>query len=225
MAWFPAHATLPTEGFLLLLAVPPPAGSPAGTLNPEPLPKVYAPFYLALPFWHPEKKLRPLSPNDLQRFPPENTAHPRTFRCRVGSGRHPERNYHQRGSSPMNCPSNLKSTSPAFTLIRVHPRPSAIQYLPGISPRHFALSSSLRSLRSLRFPIPFGPFRPFPVLPAPYPTRRNSIEPRKSMVQITSNNVQNGPLTSGICPKWSRNVPRYCPLSPNSAHIWTKKGQ
>ena len=52
---------------------------------------VYAPFYLALPSWHPEKKLRPLSPNDLQRFPPEYTAHPRTIRCRVGRGRHPER--------------------------------------------------------------------------------------------------------------------------------------
>jgi hypothetical protein len=49
--------------------------------------QVYAPFYLALPSWHPEKKLRPLSPNDLQRFPPENAPHPRTFRCsrRVGA--------------------------------------------------------------------------------------------------------------------------------------------
>jgi hypothetical protein len=52
-----------------------------------------------------------------------------------------------------------------------------------------------------------------------------SIKPRKSMVQITSNNVQYGPKTSGICPKWSRNVPRYCPLSPRFAHIWSKTGQ
>jgi hypothetical protein len=85
----------------------------------------------------------------------------------------------------MNCPSNLKFTSAAFSHIRVHPRPSAVQIFPaGIS-----------------------------------------IKPRKSMVQITSNNVQNGPLTSGICPKWSRDVPRYCPLSPHIADIWTKKGQ
>jgi hypothetical protein len=77
----------------------------------------------------------------------------------------------------MNCPSNLKFTSPAFTLIRVHPRPSAVQNLPGIPLRPIALSSSLRSLRSLRLPIPFGPFgpfRPFPALAALFPQDRKS---------------------------------------------------
>jgi hypothetical protein len=62
----------------------------------------------------PEKFFHPLSPNDLQRFPPENTAHPRTFRCRVGRGCHPERNRHQRGSSPMNAnPPNPRPHIPA----------------------------------------------------------------------------------------------------------------
>jgi hypothetical protein len=51
------------------------------TTSHQPLPQVYAPFYLALPSWHPRKNFRPLSPNDLQRFPPEYAAPPRTFRC------------------------------------------------------------------------------------------------------------------------------------------------
>jgi hypothetical protein len=42
--------------------------------------------YLAFPSWHPEKNSRPLSPNDLQRFPPENTAPPRPFRFQSRQG-------------------------------------------------------------------------------------------------------------------------------------------
>jgi hypothetical protein len=66
----------------------------------------------------------------------------------------------------MNCLSNLKFTSPAFTLIRVHPRPSAVQNLPGMperTPRDSVHRSSLFRFR------PFGPFRPFPALAAPFP--------------------------------------------------------
>jgi hypothetical protein len=52
----------------------------------------------------------------------------------------------------MNCLSNLKFTSPTFTLIRVHPRPSALQNLPSIPLRPTASRSSLRYLRTLRLP-------------------------------------------------------------------------
>ena len=54
------------------------------------------------------------------------------------------------------------------------------------------------------------PLRPFPALAAPFPRLCNSLKPRKSMVQIASNNVQNGPKTSGIP---SQMVPERTPLS------------
>jgi hypothetical protein len=212
----------------------------------------------------PPKNFRPLSPNDLRRFPPDNTAHPRTFRCRVGRGCHPERNRHQQGPSPMNAkPPNLRprfQPSPCFRgrLMPAHPRPCScptrpprpIRPTPSLRARpclsvllslnyvfssgdfplsnlkseiHFPRSlsywCSLVSIRGSVFPLPSSLF----VLSAPYvlsrpcgtlsPKPEDPIKSRKSMVQVTSNNVHNGPITSGIRPKRFRNVPRCCPLS------------
>jgi hypothetical protein len=134
--------------------------------------------YLAIPSGHPRKKLRPLSPNDLQRFPSENTAHPRTFRCRVGRGCHPERNRHQRGSSPMNCPSNLKFNFPAVSPIGVH---SCSFVVRSFLPLSFSSFWSLRSFWSLTS---------FPALAPIFPRARKFHQTRKSMAQITSINVQ-----------------------------------
>ena len=188
----PRHSA--DRSLLLFVAVPPPSpfSIPRFAFRISP---VYAPFYLALPSWHPEKKLRPLSPNDLQCFPSEDTAHPRTFRCRVGRGCDPDQNRHQRGSSPMNCLSKLKFD---FPHIHSYPCPSApirgskTFPAPHCAPRRPAVPCVICVLCGY-LPIafgPFGPLRPFPALATPFPALGNSIKPRKSMVQITSNNVR-----------------------------------
>ena len=74
----------------------------------------------------------------------------------------------------MNCLSDLKFPSPAFTLIRVHPRHPRFKNLPGIPLRPTASSSSLRSLHSLRLCIPlFSPGTRSPQIPDP--GTRNSL--------------------------------------------------
>jgi hypothetical protein len=150
---------------------------------------VYAPFYLALPSWHPQKNLRPLSPNDLQRFPPENTAPPRTFRCRVGRGLSsrteppPTRTFtHERQTAKPRpqlpprpqfrgrlVPSRPRSSRP--------PRPTCPMPSPGARPCP-SLLLSLNFLFRLRPFRRFGPLRPFPAHATPFlPSQKNPLNP------------------------------------------------
>jgi hypothetical protein len=192
---------------------PPLTTSPSiRTVLPEPLPLAPPKFFST-----------PLPPTTYKFCPPSETPFPRTFRCRVGRGCHPERNRHQRGPSPMNCPSNLKFNFPAVSLIGVHSCSSVVQILRAIPLRPAVpcvlcvlcgyLSSSVPSILSRPFRHPSPHARKSPQTAKIYGPDFVHKRP------IRSKNVQNPPKTVQQRTPLSPPSPSFCPYIDQAATL------